>query len=675
MKKALQTVAELFYAEKDRWFALLPVLFGLGIGLYFSLPVEPSLFATLAIIEIMLISAYVWRHFPTRLMILGAVGIVVLGFANIQLKAVFLTPPQNITYSDEEIYIQGKIINIDRNYNGKTRILLTDATDFEDNQIDGNYRITLNKNRNKLKIGECVEVASSIFPLARPNIYGGYQFDRKAYFEGINALGYSMADAYPKECKTPESSISVALKSLIFEMRQKIIARINSALPNAEEASIADALIAGEQNLISKKQIGNYRDSGLAHFLSISGLHMGMLAFIMFFFIRFFVALIPPIALRYNSKKIAAVCAIIISFAYLLISGAQIPAQRAFIMTLVVLIGVLFDREAISIRTISFAAFVVLLLAPQALISASFQMSFAAVLAMIAFYEKFAPSISRFFSGGGIIRYIVAYLCGIVISDLVASFATLPFAIYHFNRIAIYTSLGNFLAGPVIGLVVMPCVLLSLLALPFGLEALPLKALGFGLSLINRITAYVSSLPEAGYQVTAMPFWGFLLICIGGLWLCIWRKNWRYFGFIGIIIGFFSITLVKTPDMMTDAKAEVFALKDNFGELIILPSRGNNFTKNIWLERSGQDKLEAEKKNLLKQIVDGKTTDKTWLDLECYEYGCVYKNRITIGKDGAVMIDGKFFDVTDTLGASVYLYDKPEIKTIREYIGNRLWNK
>ena len=253
--------------------------------------------------------------------------------------------------------------------------------------------------------------------------------------------------------------------------------------------------------------------------------------------------------------------------------------------------------------------------------------------------------------------------------------ATLPFAIYHFNRIAVYTSLGNFLAGPVIGLVVMPCVLLSLLALPFGLEALPLKALGFGLSLINRITAYVSSLPEAGYQVTAMPFWGFLLICIGGLWLCIWRKNWRYFGFIGIIIGFFSIALVKIPDMMTDAKAEVFALKDNFGELIILPSRGNNFTKNIWLERSGQDKLEAEKKNLLKQIVDGKTTDKTWLDLECDEYGCVYKNRITIGKDGAVMIDGKFFDITDTLGASVYLYDKPEIKTIRKYIGNRLWNK
>jgi len=395
----------------------------------------------------------------------------------------------------------------------------------------------------------------------------------------------------------------------------------------------------------------------------------------MFFFIRFFVAIIPPLALRYNSKKIAANCAIVISFIYLLISGAQIPAQRAFIMTLVVLLGVLFNREAISLRTISFAAFVVLLVSPQALISASFQMSFAAVLAMIAFYEKFAPSISRFFTGGGIVRYIVAYLCGIVISDLVASLATLPFAIYHFNRIAIYTSLGNFLAGPVIGIIVMPCVLFSLLALPFGLEFIPLRALGYGLKIINMITSYVSSLPEAGYKTIAMPFWGFLLICTGGLWLCVWRKNWRYLGFIGIFIGFLSITLVKIPDIIVDGQSKVCAVKDNSGDLVILPSRGENFIKSVWLEKYAQTKISADRNKILKQIVSGNLIDRKWIDLLCDDYGCAYKDKVNIGKDGTLMINGKLFEITDSLGVSVYLGNQIEVKTVREYIGNRLWNK
>jgi len=285
LKKVLQTVIDTFYAEKDRWFALLPVLFGCGIGIYFALPFEPPLFLSLAILEILLILAYICRFSPNKLMLIASLGIMALGFADIQLKAVFLRAPKNLLFSSEETYIQGKIIDIGRNYRGKTRILLTDAADFDGKPIAGTYRVTLNKNRNKLKIGECIEIAAYTFPLMKPNIYGGYQFDRKAYFEGINALGYAMSDAYPKDCRNPENSVLLRFRSLIFDLRQNIIAKIGKVITDKDEASIADALIAGDQTFIGHKLINDYRDSGLAHFLSISGLHMGMLAFIMFFFI------------------------------------------------------------------------------------------------------------------------------------------------------------------------------------------------------------------------------------------------------------------------------------------------------------------------------------------------------------------------------------------------------
>ena len=378
---------------------------------------------------------------------------------------------------------------------------------------------------------------------------------------------------------------------------------------------------------------------------------MSMLTGLMFFLFRFILALIPAIALRVDTKKVASVFAIILSFIYLLISGNAVPAQRAFIMTFIVLLVILTNRRAISIYTISLVAFIILFLAPEVLVSASFQMSFAVVLGLVTFYEKFSNKIQNFMRVSWLQRWfrgVLLYIIGIVVSDFIALLMTLPFAIYHFNMISIYTTLGNFLAGPIIGLIIMPTTLLSMLLMPFGVDTIFLRATGWGINLLNQITSWVSSLPNAGYQVQSLPHWGLVLIVIGGLWLMIWQCKWRYFGLLAIIIGAFSITTVNVPDILISPQAKVVAFKNSSGKLEIVSSRGGRFVKDIW-----QNKYPiSERKTVLKEHSDIKINDDK------------------------IIFQGRPLNIDEDIGYSIYnTATKPIIKTIRQDIGYRLWNK
>lgn len=672
---------EMFFDERSRWFMWVPVLFGCGIGLYFVLPTEPSRWFILGLIELLLVAAYLWRHFPERLLAILALMIAALGFADIQLKTIYFSRHEIIPY-DRKIYLTGRVSELGKNYRGNPRFVLEDIRDFDGNDLPGRYKISLTSKSSQPKNGECVELVATIAPPQHPTIVGGYQTDRKTFFENVNAVGYASSRALPIDCPS-ELPFMAEFEKAASDLRNRIVQKINAVLP-ADEAGITAAIVAGERGGIRQKITENYRDSGLAHFLSISGLHMSMLAGLMFFLVRFLIALIPPLALRYDSKKAAAVFAIFISVVYLVISGAQIPSQRAFIMTFIVLLGVLFARQAISMRMIAWAALIVLVISPQALISASFQMSFAAVIALIAFYERFAGSLHRFLNGSRqedisllsrIIRVIFAYIAGILIADTVASLATLPFAIYHFNRVAVYTTIGNLIAGPIIGFIIMPFVLIALLLMPFNLEAWALKVVGFGVSEVNEITAYVASLPEAGYKVMSMPLWGLLFIVFGALWLCIWKLKWRRWGWLGILFGALSVFAVRSPDVMADKYGEVFAVKDNQGKLVVLPSRGNNFLKRIWLEKTANDKISTKKNKLLKAIYNGDTTDKSWIDMECNVRSCLYREALVIVKFGGIEINGKDFDLYQAEGARFFVDDgKVRVDTVRQSIGQRPWN-
>ena len=337
-------------------------------------------------------------------------------------------------------------------------------------------------------------------------------------------------------------------------------------------------------------------------------------------------------------------------------------------MTTVVLVGIIFNRQAISMRMISFAALAVLIIMPQALISISFQMSFAAVYGLVAFYEKFSSFLAHRRKTSNFFFRLGWYLLGIVIADLIASLATAPFAIYHFKQLSVYTSLGNLLAGPLIGLLIMPTVLACLAALPFGLALWPLKGLGYGIELLNTITARVSALPHSLLAMPEMPFWGFILVIIGAFWLCTWRKNWRYWGFLPIAIGLSSLLFVVKPTMVFAPFGQAVALRNNAKQMIMLPSQTTDrWLKQVWQENLRLTPPTESEKNIFKQISDGTVDLPNSLDLQCQNAHCRYKQAVQFDLDGTLSIEQKPVNLT----AGGYVFENRNHFTFTPLWNNR----
>lgn len=612
---------------------LFPIIMGLGIWVYFILPFEPSKLLSTSIVEALLLLAYIFRLYPNILRIIFLLFIFVFGFCNIQIKTAYLSK-QLPTPKEQQVYLRGEVFSHDTNYNGRFRVIMGNMERLSGAKINGKYRLTLLHSQYLPQTGDCIELVAEVAPLMKANSVGGYQPDRHLFFEGLNGSGYVLSQVYPIDCSIKSSF----WRGKIDKVRHYITAQIKSILPK-DQASIAATILSGNRELMSKEQADNYRNSGLAHFLSISGLHMSMIAGLMFFFIRLIMAIVPGLALRYNSKKVAAVCAIIVSTAYLIISGAAVPTQRAYIMVLIILLAVIFERKAISMRNLALAASFILIITPQMLISISFQLSFAAVTAMIAFYECFSGKIHNFLSGknngliGKTFRIITAYLLGVIIADFIASTATLPFVIHHFNKVSVYTSLTNLLSGPVIGFIIMPAILLSLLLIPFGLAWLPLKISGFGIGITNEITAWVSSLNGATVWLPSFSTLGMFTIITGGLVLCLQKSRLRHIGWILIFIGALSLLFVQTPDIIAADHGRTIAIKDENGKLKLL-SGGNR-----WMKQNWADKYNA-------YFSDSDKFDKNF--------------------------DISSIDYDNDIGISVY---GDKVLTIRDYIGIRPWNK
>ncbi|MDR1694289.1 MAG: ComEC family competence protein [Lactobacillaceae bacterium] len=679
IKMFIHNLKETFFLERFRWFIWSPVLFAAGIGIYFALPFEISKWIVLFLLELLLTLAFVYRANYGRLFVLYNVFIIVLGFAVACLQAYYLSKKIYDAPSGM-VYITARITNLEHNYRGRQRIDVEDVHNFDKEHIKGRYRLTLMLPNSAIKVGDCIEAVVDISSSDKPAIVGGYQYHRQLFFDGISGVGYIPSRALVlDDCKSPN-----IISDFIGNLRQSISKRIFKVLPS-DQASIVTAISTGDRGRIKPEIRENYRDSGLAHFLSISGLHITMITGLMFFFIRLITASIPLIATRVDSKKISAFAALLMSIVYLMVSGADIPAQRAFVMTTIVLLGILLDRTAISMRILAIAAFIVLLVSPQSLIGPSFQMSFSAVVALVAFYERYAGGISKFLKGDNystssyMLRFLKicwVYIIGIMLTDLVASITTSVFAVYHFNRIAVYTTFGNMLSGPIIGFIIMPFLLLSLILMPIGLDWLPLKITGFGAGLVNDITKDVASLPNASVQVLSFPTWSILLMVLGGLWVCVWQQKWRTWGWVLIFVGFLGIFSVSNPDIIVNDGASVVAVKDNNGNMIILPSKGNNSLKKLWREKTASENVSKKEYKLLKDIYYNGEVDKDWVDLKCGKKYCDYKARVRIYKSGRLYDIEKKKNFLVPSGGNIRIRSGLlEIETIDEYVGNRIYSK
>ncbi len=509
----------------SRWFATdvaagrlmpwLPICFGFGIVLYFTADREPSLWAALALSTVFAAAAFFARKRPIAFPLLLALTVAVAGFAIMTLKSARIAHPI-LQHTAWNISISG-FVEVREERERSDRVVVR-VHKIEGRLKDAPERVRLSvKKRMAPPVGAFIEVKARLNPPLRPLRPGGYDFSRDLYFQRIGATGFVQGAIKTLDPPVPPGA-RLRYATFIEGIRDGIDSRIRAAVPG-DAGSIASALITGKRDAISAPVNDAMYISSLAHVLSISGYHMALVAGVVFFVVRGLLALSPALAMRHAIKKWAALAALIAAFCYLLLSGAEVATQRSFIMTGIVLVGVMVDRAALTLRNLALAALGVMLLAPEAVVHPSFQMSFAATLALIAAYERGLPWAvagadtslgARVALWGG--REIVA----LILASLVAGLATTPYAAYHFHRLAPYGVLANLLAMPIVSVWVMPAGLLALIALPFGFDAPLWRLMGGGIDWMITVALFVANLPGAVGRITAFGT-GPLLLCTAGL--------------------------------------------------------------------------------------------------------------------------------------------------------------
>ncbi len=627
-------------SERDRWVLWLPVAFGSGVAVYFLFPYEPPAWLGITGAAVVAVVGLVGRTRPWLVIAALALGAACAGFAAAQWRTAQVAAPV-IAKRTGPVEITGQIRDLSLLPSGVRLVLQhLQVPDLPAEATPVRVRVrAAGKSTAELEPGDWVRLRAVLQPPPAPAAPGAFDFARQAYFQQIGAVGYTVSRVRPlptatvAEREMPKSSWQTfwAGWHLFWaDLRKTIAERVTATLPGAG-GGVAAALMTGERGAIPKEVTAAMRDSGLAHLLAISGLHMGLVAGLLFFGLRGALALSPFVALRFPIKKWAAGAAALASFGYLQLVGAPIPTQRAFAMVLLVLLAVLLDRTSVSLRLVCWAALAVLVIAPENLLSASFQMSFAAVTALVAGYEAvvarglfFARGGGGMFSGGQAgpigqpwVRRVGFYLAGVCLTSVIAMLATAPFAVYHFNRIAWFGLAANLVAVPLTALWIMPWAIVAFMLMPMGLEDLALTPMGWGLDAVIAVAQGVAAWPGAVMPVAALPPAGLGLVAVGGLWLCIWRRPWRIAGLALALLGLASLATVRPPDVLASGDGKLLGVRGDGGELLVSSARAARYTAGSWARRNGV--AEARAWSLDQPSAGGRLT--------CDSLGCVFRAR------------------------------------------------
>jgi competence protein ComEC len=448
-------------------------------------------------------------------------------------------------------------------------------------------RVSVRSGGEAMIPGAIVRIEAVLMPPPPPASPDDYDFGRAAFFEGIGAVGYAFG--------APQI-VSAAPTPTLFErniaaLRWRMARRVHDVLPGSTGA-IAAALITGDRGGISDNDEQALRDAGLAHVLAIAGLHMALVGFGLFWVARALLALIPAIALTQPIKKWAAVAALAGTGFYLVISGAANPAVRAFVMLAAMLLAIIVDRPALSMRSLAFAAAIILFMRPESLIEPGFQMSFAAVGSLIAIAEWEQRRAAQKLDDGLTLPFpkLRRYLRGIAVTSFVGSIATMPYAAFHFDRATHYALLGNLLAMPIMGFVTMPAAAISIMLMPLRLDALPLRVMGWGIEAMLAVGRWVSHLPGAVSSVAAWPISALVLMSLGGLWIVIWRRRWRWLGLVPAIAAIALILAARPPDILVARDGETAAVRANDGRLYLVRKPADEYSASEWLKRDGDSR-------------------------------------------------------------------------------------
>jgi len=341
-------------------------------------------------------------------------------------------------------------------------------------------------------------------------------------------------------------------------------------LPGAT-GGVASAVITGKRGTMPEEVKQAFRDSGLSHLLAIAGLHLGLVGGFVFFSVRGGLALIPWVALRYPIKKIAALVTLAVLFCYLIISGSAIPTERAFVMNGIVFAAIMIDRLRLSMRICVLAALVVLALDPASLVGVSFQMSFGAVVALVAVYETWGTRLAQLFHRGSFLHKALGYCGAVAVTTVVATIGTEPFAIYHFHHLVLYSPLANVIAVPISAMWTLPWGVVGCLLMPVHLEWLALIPMGWGIDFTILVAQWVAALPGNIWIMPKLPTIGVVLVALGGCWLCLWQGRWRLWGAPAMVIGMTTMLFTRPPDIVLADFGRLLAARAADGDYYVAP--------------------------------------------------------------------------------------------------------
>lgn len=562
--------------------------FGGGAAIYLALPREPLAalgIAGLVLSALMLLAVSRLALGRASVIALTLAAFLLAGFAAGKLRTEAVRAP--IAPAGGGIRtVEGFVVDIASPGQGGARLLVAPVriSGLPPEETPIRVRITLRDGQLVPEPGTAISLRGMINAPPPPASPGSYDFARDAFFDGVGGVGFALTE--PEVIEPRPGPWRLRMEMRINALRWALAKRIVEEM-GAESGGLAAAMITGHEAFVPRQQVEDLRASGLAHIISISGLHMAIVGGFAFAAVRLLIAAWPWMALRVSSKKVAAAIGLLAVGLYLVISGAPSPAERAAITAGAAFFAILVDRRAISLHTLAVAALIILTFQPEAVTQPGFQMSFAATAALVALAEAW-PRPPKEINTPWPIRTVQAigvWTAASIGASFVAGLATGPFAMQHFNRVSTFGLAANLLTAPITSFLMMPSLAIGAVLAPLGLGGPFLSAAGLAIDTMNMIAAWVARLPGSQVIFASAPTWTLPVAFIGVLWLCLWRGPLRWLG-LPMALAVWLCPRPPAPDVWIAADGSAVAVRRS-DEAILLRPDAKLFAAELWARRRG----------------------------------------------------------------------------------------
>lgn len=675
----VEAFLELERAQLPLWFT---VAFGSGVAAWLWMPSPGQWIAFLLLVLGLAAAGFSMGGGRLgRAMAFGglamAAGCALIWWRSVDVAAPRLDRPAVLTFEAKIEKVEPRVAK------GDLRLTLAPA----DSALPPLVRVSMPEEGKPAGLGQgaTVRIRARLQPPPPMALPGSHDFARDAWFQGIGGVGRAMGTV-----EVVHPSPGGGLDAL----RDRLGTHIRAELPGGA-GGIATALANGDQAAVSEDDAEAMRRSGLAHLLSVSGLHIAAAVGAAMLLSLKLLALSERLALRFNLVLVSAGFGAAAGVAYTLLTGMQVPTVRACIAAVLVLGGIALGREAMSLRLVAVGALVVLLFRPEAIGGASFQMSFAAVTSIIALHH-WRPVRDLLAPREEVLpmRALRAFL-GLILTGLAVEIALMPFALYHFHKAGLYSVGANLIAIPLTTFVIMPLEAGALILDVAGLGAPLWAATGWAIGLVLDLAHKVGSAEGAVAMLPTMPSWAFAMMVLGGIWMILWLSRIRWWGAVPFAIGATAAALAPVPDVLVTGDGQHLALVRDDGVPVLLRSRSGDFVRDLMSEASAYDgnPLNLEEQPFARcsrdacfaDIVEGKHAWRLlairsrehidWVSLTraCADADIVVADRRMPKGCTPRWLKLDRATLEESGGVAIYLKDQPRIATVADQLGAHPW--